>query len=293
MVPSRLAAILICIPALAAAQPFGASLDVEIGRNLFARNWVSAPSSTGADDGLGPLFDAVSCSNCHVSPTVRITEPFETPPGMVIRLGNEVGSGDPVYGHQLQTRGLQLQMAEGLPDISFADTGGLRETHLTLHRLGYGELAGDTKYALRRPLRVEGVGILAKVPDVEILSRATDDQTHQVISGRPSWVADGNGVRRLGRFGWRANQPDLRGQTELAFSRDLGLSTSGQPGAWGECTETQIVCRDAPHGAAPGEVEISDEMRDLIVAFLEALPAPRMAPANKEGERIRSGGDQN
>jgi len=286
MVRSLLAVILICIPALAVAQPFGASLDFEIGRNLFERNWVSAPSSTMSDDGLGPLFDAVSCANCHVPPSAPIAQPYDTPPGMVIRLGNANGTGDPVYGYQFQTRGLQMQMVEGLPDISFSDIDGLRQTNLTLHRLGYGELASDTIAALRRPLRVEGVGVLARVPEAEILSRVSEDQSQTGISGRASWVRNENGERRLGRFGWRASQPGLAGQTEMAFSRDLGMSTSGQPTAWGECTETQIACREAPHGSGPGDVEIADEIRDLIVGFLEGLPAPNLASANTQGESL-------
>ena len=286
MVPSRLAGLLVCVPAIAFAQPFGASLDVEIGRNLFERIWVSAPSSASANDGLGPLFDAVSCSNCHVPPSAPIIEPYVTPPGMVIRLGNANGTGDPVYGYQMQTRGLQIQMVEGLPDISFSEGDGLRQTNLTIHRLGYGELASDTTAGLRRPLRIEGVGLLARVPETEILSRVIEEETQEGISGRASWVVGTDGVRRLGRFGWRASQPDLAGQTEMAFLRDLGLSTSGQNFAWGECTEAQITCREAPHGAAPGEVEISNEIRDLIVGFLENLPAPNIASANGQGERL-------
>jgi CxxC motif-containing protein (DUF1111 family) len=277
---------LICMPALAGAQQSMPSLDFEIGRNLFERAWVSAPSSASANDGLGPLFDAVACSDCHVPPSVRLEQPYETPPGMVIRLGNAAGSGDPVYGHQLQTRGLAMQMAEALPDISFSDTDGLREINLTLHRLGYGDLASDTKAALRRPLRIEGVGRLARVPESEILSRAVPNQTEAGISGRASWLVDPNGERRLGRFGWRATEPDLASQTEMAFSRDLGLSTEGQPAPWGECTEAQTKCREAPHGAEPGDVEIANEIRDLIVRFLEELPAPNRAQEDGLGERL-------
>jgi len=286
MVRSLLAAALICMPAFAGAQPFAPSLDFEIGRNLFERAWVSAPSSTAANDGLGPLFDAVSCSACHVPASAEPPQQYETPPGMVIRLGNAAGSGDPRYGYQLQTRGLQMQMVEGLPDISFSDTDGLRETNLTLHRLGYGALAPDTRAALRRPLRIEGVGLLARVPESEILSRVAPEETQNGISGRASWLVAADGERRLGRFGWRATQPDLAGQTEMAFSRDLGLSTEGQPDSWGECTEVQTSCREAPHGAATGDVEISNEIRALIIGFLEELPPPNRAPDNARGERL-------
>ena len=286
MVRSLLISTLVCLPALAGAQQFAPSLDFEIGRNLFERAWVSAPSSAAANDGLGPLFDAVSCRDCHVPPSAVLEEAYETPPGMVIRLGNAAGSGDPVYGYQLQTRGLVMQMAEGLPDISFGDADGLREIQLTLHRMGYGAFAPETIAALRRPLQTEGVGLLARVPESEILSRVVAEEAEAGISGRASWVVDAEGERRLGRFGWRATQPDLVGQTEMAFSRDLGLSTEGQPDPWGECTEAQAICRDAPHGAALGEAEISNEIRDLIVGFLEELPAPNSAQDDTLGERL-------
>ena len=37
-----------------------------IGNSFFRRNWVEAPASTKARDGLGPHFIARSCGGCHV-----------------------------------------------------------------------------------------------------------------------------------------------------------------------------------------------------------------------------------
>jgi len=37
-----------------------------IGNSFFKRNWVEAPASTTARDGLGPHFIARSCAGCHV-----------------------------------------------------------------------------------------------------------------------------------------------------------------------------------------------------------------------------------
>src|SRR5262252_126891 len=41
------------------------AMDKVLGRALFERLWVSAPSSTKAADGLGPLFNARACNSCH------------------------------------------------------------------------------------------------------------------------------------------------------------------------------------------------------------------------------------
>ena len=38
----------------------------EVGDSFFTQNWVTAPASTDARDGLGPLLNAQSCSSCHL-----------------------------------------------------------------------------------------------------------------------------------------------------------------------------------------------------------------------------------
>jgi CxxC motif-containing protein (DUF1111 family) len=40
--------------------------DFNFGNRLFNTNWVAAPASVEAFDGLGPTFNRVSCSGCHV-----------------------------------------------------------------------------------------------------------------------------------------------------------------------------------------------------------------------------------
>ena len=39
--------------------------DFAVGNSFFNQNWVTAPASTKGRDGLGPLFNAQSCSSCH------------------------------------------------------------------------------------------------------------------------------------------------------------------------------------------------------------------------------------
>ena len=49
-----------------ANMPFERELDFKLGNGLFRKLWVSAPSSTRASDGLGPLYNARSCQRCHL-----------------------------------------------------------------------------------------------------------------------------------------------------------------------------------------------------------------------------------
>src|SRR5262249_31487510 len=133
---------------------------------------------------------------------------------------------------------------------------------------------------------------LARISDQEIMKRADpDDANHDGISGRAAMLTDG-GKQMLGRFGWRATQPSLAGQTSGAFSNDLGLSTDAHPEPWGDCTPVQNVCRQGPHGAGKGEVEIQKSIVDLLVAYLESLPPPApvdtTAPDTARGEKLFS-----
>ena len=47
-------------------MPFERQLDFQIGDSIFSRRWVTAPSSTKSNDGLGPLFNARACQQCHI-----------------------------------------------------------------------------------------------------------------------------------------------------------------------------------------------------------------------------------
>ena len=49
-----------------ANMSFEREMDFKIGNGFFKRLWVSAPSSTQAADGLGPLYNARSCQRCHL-----------------------------------------------------------------------------------------------------------------------------------------------------------------------------------------------------------------------------------
>ena len=80
-----------------------------IGNSFFRRNWVQAPASTKARDGLGPHFIARSCGGCHIQdgrgrpPPVGDGEP-EQPVALFLRLsvpGTDAHGGprpEPVYG---------------------------------------------------------------------------------------------------------------------------------------------------------------------------------------------------
>src|SRR6185369_7096453 len=96
--------------------PEGTRTAFLVGNSFFNRSWVAAPASVTDRDGLGPLFNARSCSACHLHDgRGRPPEAGETAVSLLVRL-SVVDEGqarpEPTYGEQLQTRALPGLPAE-------------------------------------------------------------------------------------------------------------------------------------------------------------------------------------
>jgi CxxC motif-containing protein (DUF1111 family) len=107
-----------------------------------------------------------------------------------------------------------------------------------------------------------------------------DDRDGDGISGRLSRVRMADGRELPGRFGWKADAPDLLTQSALAFSLDLGLGSPLYPGSQGDCTETQYDCLLQVPGTSTGPhaTELGAELLHLVLAYLESLEAPLRKP---------------
>ena len=272
--------VLFCADAPSHADTTATPLDAMIGKSLFERVWVSAPASTKATDGLGPLFNARSCAACHPGggrADIRVSSTGEVQsPGLVARLTIGLGKVDPIYGRQLQTSAVQGQVPEGR---LYKQTDGVRVSELS-----FGPLDPDTHVSGRLAPQLQGLSVLAALDPALIIRNADpEDKNNDGISGRVHWLVDAQGKKQLGRFGWRGGHMSLKSQSAEAFLIDLGLSTSLYPSPAGECTRTQTDCLEGPHGDA--SVEIPDSLLDLITAYLENLPVPT-AEDDPEGEAI-------
>lgn len=234
----------------AAAEP----LDFAMGKALFDRPWAQAPTATRADDGLGPLFVARSCVACHPKAGAGAM-----PPGLgaVLRLAD-----DPVYGRQLQTAAVTGLAAEGRLE--------LKEEFHTVH------YPDGAAVQLRRVIGSVADPAAGPITVAASLRRA------------PPLRGLGLLERAGGRFGWKADQPDLTHQAAAALHLDIGMSTRLYPQHWGDCTPAQAACLAAPHGDSPefDGLEISDKMLDLIVAYLRGLPPPAPPKPDPAGAKL-------
>ncbi|URN87259.1 MAG: c-type cytochrome [Pseudomonas protegens] len=271
-------------------------LDFSVGNSFFRSPWVIAPSTTTARDGLGPLFNTNACQNCHikdgrghppapdalnaVSMLVRLSIPDDP---AFARLIEQAGiAPEPVYGGQLQDMAIPGVAPEGrvrvdydpLP-VRFQDGTQveLRKPKLQITDLGYGPMHPDTRFSARVAPPMIGLGLLEAIPEEAILANARPANKN-AIAGRPNWVWD-DALQKtvLGRFGWKAGQPNLNQQNVHAFSGDMGLTTRLRP--FDDCTDAQTACKQAPNGNGPdGEPEVSDNILRLVLFYTRNLAVP-------------------
>ncbi len=259
----------------------------EVGNNFNGDNWVVAPSSTMTRDGLGPVYNATSCSACHQRDgRGQPPGPDEEMLSMLIRLsvpGEDAHGGplpDPTYGGQLQPRSIMGIPAEGATRVTWEEVPGtygdgtgysLRRPHIEISSLAFGPMGDGAMQSARVAAPQYGLGLLEAIAEADIVANADpDDADGDGISGRPNHVWDPSlGATALGRFGWKANVPSILAQTAGALHGDIGITTSLFPEQ--ECTSAQAECAAAPDG---GPTEASDEVLDAMVFYGRTLAVP-------------------
>ncbi|WP_247268012.1 MULTISPECIES: di-heme oxidoreductase family protein [Pseudomonas] len=281
-------------------------VDFSVGNSFFRSPWVIAPSTTTARDGLGPLFNTNACQNCHikdgrghppapdatnaVSMLVRLSIPDSPAYAKVIEQLGVVP--EPVYGGQFQDMAVPGVTPEGKVRVEYTPVPirfkdgtevELRKPVLQFTQLGYGPMHPDTRFSARVAPPMIGLGLLEAIPEEAILANAAAQaKENNGINGRPNQVWDDAQQKTvMGRFGWKAGQPNLNQQNVHAFSGDMGLTTSLRP--FDDCTDAQTACKQAPNGNGPdGEPEVSDNILRLVLFYTRNLAVPARRGVNDQ-----------
>ncbi|MEC8651257.1 MAG: di-heme oxidoredictase family protein [Planctomycetota bacterium] len=205
--------------------------------------------------GLGPIFNQVSCANCHNNP---VGGPGGT---TVTRFGYDDGKGgfDPLVG----LGGSLLQQGATNPAAVEVIPGAANVT------------------AQRVTPSVLGAGLIEAIPDAAIEANETTPPSTSV-SGRVHWVTpleDPTGPQRVGKMGWKAQLA-----TVLSFSGDAAQNEMG-------LTNRLLPTENAPNGnlslltafdtvADPEDTPDANglEFIDRITNFQRYLAAPPQTP---------------
>jgi CxxC motif-containing protein (DUF1111 family) len=273
-----------------------------IGNSFFKRNWVQAPASTKARDGLGPHFIARSCGGCHVNDG-RGTPPEagDQPVSLLIRLsvpGLDAHGGvkpEPTYGDQFDNFAVQGVKPEGKVVIGHREIAGrfadgtaftLLQPEYGFRDLGYGPMARDVMVSPRIAPQLIGVGLIEAIPEAEILRNASEQAAAPgAIKGVPNRVWDVFAQQpMIGRYGWKANVASIAHQTAGAFQGDIGITSSVFPDE--ACTPAQQDCLAAPRGGQGKAPEIDDKTLGDVV-FYQATLAPPARRAPNDAQVLR------
>jgi CxxC motif-containing protein (DUF1111 family) len=237
------------------------------GLELFRHEWTPGdPLARG--DGLGPVFNARSCVECHNQ--------------------GGAGGGGPV-ANNVTVYGLATADTRGLPRAGVvhqnAVTPRLQETlnlvsptlphapSLPLVVLVDRKRASLTDVVItqRNTPALFGDGLIDAIPDEVLVAQEREHSTaarlvglnsaHDgKVHGRVARLADG----RIGRFGWKLEFATLNDFVKAACANELGLASPNQPQA------TPL----GQLGYKQKGIDLTDEQCGLMADFIRALPAP-------------------
>ena len=266
----------------------------------FEAVFVTAPAVV--NPGLGPIYNNVSCINCH-SRDGRGRPPSsdEGLVSLLFRLSlpkteNSIEGKPPTpvpgFGTQLNNRAIVDADPEGKVKIDYTEqtltTADGTRVHLRYPNYTvtetYQPLPEDVEVSPRVAPAVFGLGLLEAIPEDAILAYADEaDVDGDGISGKPNYVWDVVAQRyTLGRFGWKANQPTLLQQVAAAYNDDMGITTSlfRTENSAGQSQLTK-------HSATP---EVSDEILEVVTFYVQTLAVPARRNVNdpqvKQGEQL-------
>jgi sugar lactone lactonase YvrE len=216
------------------------------------------------DDGLGPIFNEVSCGACHSSP---LGGPGST---LVTRFGQfDQGVFDPLVelgGPVLQRFALDGACEEQVPP----------EANVVIDRVTPGAL---------------GYGLIEAIPDADLSFYETNPPLPG-ISGRAHIVFaledDEPRPPRVGRFGWKSSQPTMKSFTSDAELNEMGL-TNQQIGEDNDPNgNPDPLCDDAiVDPELPQDPETLLYFTDRVSFFMRYLAAPPQTPrSGMSGEAI-------
>ncbi len=223
-------------------------------------------------DGLGPIFVATSCEQCHVGdgkghPVFNLT-----------RFGRVAPDGfDPMPeagGPQLQHRAIPGYPAEELPAEA---TGVARFTPPAVTGLGYLDEVDDaTLIELADPDDADGDGISGRLqlhaPTALLEAVLALESAAAPDPGAKGTLVDG---RYIGRFGKKAGTVSLLHQTVGAYHQDMGITSDLIP----EDLFNPVAGSRASDDAA--DPEVTSAAVANVAFYLKTLRAPERREADQ------------
>jgi len=221
-----------------------------------------------AADGLGPAFNATSCAACHNVPAI--------------------GGGSVVA----ETRA-GYRTEQGFAGLDHDGNTLMHLFSVPPHTCQPAAPDDANVFARRVPLPVFGDGLIEAIPDDAILALEDPfDRDGNGVRGRASIVMDvATGTRRVGRFGWKAQQASLLAFAGDAYRNEMGITNDLFPREYAYGVTDAAMSRCDLH---PDPEDVRDPLThkrgiDNFEAFMKFLAPIARGPidqAARDGERV-------
>jgi CxxC motif-containing protein (DUF1111 family) len=214
------------------------------------------------DNGVGPLYNAQSCSECHQNPVSgaasQVTE---------LRVGHQGPDGHfrtpdiPIaHGAEVITGRSLVNDRAICPNAAFPDKEIQERVPET-----------ETIRTLRLSLSLLGDGFVEAIADQTLidLSKQQCKSSHKKICGQILYVpiVEAAGQMGVGRFGWKDQHASLLSFAGDAYLNEMGITNPLQP------NEVTNICGTTPEpNSTPGPDGLSDI--DHFARFIRATKAP-------------------
>lgn len=230
-------------------------------------------------DGLGPLYNAQSCRECHQNPTSGGASQISE-----LRVGH-LGTGGRFENPAIPiARGAQVISGRTLVnDRAICPSGAFADTELQ-------ERVPDSESvrATRISLNLQGDGFVEAVADETLaaLARNQCKNSHGKVCGLAVHVpiVEAPGQAGVGRFGWKDQHASLLSFSGDAYLNEMGITSRLFP------DEVTSLCNTAPEpNDRPGPDGVSDV--DRFARFIRALKAPARDVNLAETRKARRGSE--
>ncbi len=256
------------------------------GDLTFEQTYVTAPASMLG--GLGPVFNNTSCVSCHTLDG-RGAEPSVFRVSLPGAAANGGPLAVPLFGTQMQDKAVVGISPEGKVTIAYIEETFyfgdgtpyyLRKPVYTITDT-YSGIPANAMMSVRVAPPVFGLGLLEAISENDIVAYSdVNDLNDDGISGKPNYVWDvKNNMAKLGRFGWKANQPHLDQQTAGAFSEDMGITSPLFP--------SESCYGQSQYDGLNDDTEIDDYKLDVTSFYTKTLAVP--APRNLDDATVMKG----
>jgi CxxC motif-containing protein (DUF1111 family) len=230
-------------------------------------------------DGLGPLYNAQSCRECHQNPVSgaasQVTE---------LRVGHQGPDGRfrtpdiPIaHGAEIITGRSLVNDRAICPNAAFADKEIQERVPET-----------ETIRTLRLSLNLLGDGLVEAVADQTLidLSKRQCKSSKGKICGQILYVpvVEAPGQMGVGRFGWKDQHASLLSFAGDAYLNEMGITNRLQPNE-----VTNLCNRASEPNDKPGSDGLSDI--DRFARFIRATKAPARDPQLADSATAKKGLD--